>query len=450
MKQAESTLMTTGDYRRKLVLFTIPLFIGNLFQQLYNTADSLIVGNYLGPQALAAVSGVGSLINLFVGFFLGFSSGAGVVIGSRIGARDEQGAAQAVHTTTALGLCLSALMTVIGLFFSRQILILMGTPADVLPLSTQYLRIYFGGVSGLIMYNTFSGILQASGDSRHPLYYLIFSSLLNIVLDIVFIRFFGMGVSGAALATILAEILTALLAMHRLCQGTGLVRLELRRIRFDAATLKKILGYGFPAAVQDCVIDFSNILIQSYINSFGSLAMAGIGAATKAEGFIFLPITSAALAVTTYVSQNMGAGEYQRVKEGFRFSVVSSLLLVESLGVLSWLFAPSIVRWFNSDAQVIAIGVERIRVTALFYFLVGFSHIAAGILRGLGRPRTPMIVLLVCWCLVRVVVLFTVGQVYHSLELAFWIYPFTWTLSGLTFYWIVHRLLKENLAELAI
>lgn len=443
-------LMTTGDYRRKLVLFTIPLFVGNLFQQLYNTADSLIVGNYLGPQALAAVSGVGSLINLFVGFFLGFSSGAGVVIGSRIGARDEQGAAQAVHTTTALGLCLSALMTLIGLFLSRQILILMGTPADVLPLSTQYLRIYFGGVAGLIMYNTFSGILQASGDSRHPLYYLIFSSLLNIVLDIVFIRFFGMGVSGAALATILAEILTALLAMHRLCQGTGLVRLELRRIGFDAATLRKILGYGFPAAVQDCVIDFSNILIQSYINSFGSLAMAGIGAAVKAEGFIFLPITSAALAVTTYVSQNMGAGEYQRVKDGIRFSVVSALVLVESLGVLSWIFAPSIVHWFNSDAQVIAVGVGRIRVTALFYFLVGFSHIAAGILRGLGRPRTPMIVLLVCWCLVRVVVLFTVGQVYHSLALAFWIYPFTWMLSGLTFYWIVHRLLKENLAELVL
>ncbi|MCI6067385.1 MAG: MATE family efflux transporter [Galactobacillus timonensis] len=440
-----TTLMTVGDYRKKILLFSIPLFIGNLFQQLYNTADSLIVGNYLGAEALAAVSSVGSLVNLFTGFFLGFSTGASVIIARRIGANDARRTEAAVHTDTALALFFCVLMTAVGVIFARPMLAAMGTPDNVLPLASRYLTIYFAGISGLILYNFFTGILQAAGDAKHPLYYLIFSSLLNIVLDIVLIRVCGMGVEGAAYATIFAEILTSVLVMRRLMRSDSLVHLDLRRIRFDRSSLRQILNYGFPGALQGCVIDFSNILIQSYINSFGSSAMAGVGAAVKAEGFIFLPITSFALALTTYVSQNMGAKEYERVRKGIRFGTVTAILVVEVLGILYFLFAGPVISIFSSDPQVIFYGVGRSRVTSLYYFLVGFSHIASGILRGLGRPRTPMVVMLVCWCLVRVVILFTLGRAVHVIELVYWIYPFTWALSSLVFYPCIRKTEKEEL-----
>ena len=234
--------MTVGDYRKKILLFTIPLFIGNLFQQLYNTADSLIVGNYLGAEALAAVSSVGSLVNLFTGFFLGFSTGAGVIIARRIGANDAQRTEAAVHTDTALALFFCVLMTAVGVIFARPMLAAMGTPDNVLPLASRYLTIYFAGISGLILYNFFTGILQAAGDAKHPLYYLIFSSLLNIVLDIVLIRVYGMGVEGAAYATIFAEILTSLLVMRRLMRSDSLVHLDLKKIRFDSGSLRQILN----------------------------------------------------------------------------------------------------------------------------------------------------------------------------------------------------------------
>lgn len=437
--------MTIGDYRKKILLFTIPLFVGNLFQQLYNTADSLIVGKYLGAEALAAVSSVGSLVNLFTGFFLGFSTGAGVIIARGIGANDAGRTEAAVHTDAALAVFFCMIMTLVGVNFARPMLTAMGTPDDVLPLASRYLTIYFAGISGLILYNFFTGILQAAGDAKHPLYYLIFSSLLNIVLDIVLIRVFRMGVEGAAYATIFAEILTSLLVMRRLMCAGSLVHLDLGRIRFDSVSLRQILNYGFPGALQGCVIDFSNILIQSYINSFGSSAMAGVGAAVKAEGFIFLPITSFALALTTYVSQNMGTKEYDRVRKGIRFGTLTAILVVETLGILFFIFAKPMISIFSDDPNVIFYGVGRSRVTALFYFLVGFAHISSGILRGLGRPRIPMIVMLVCWCLVRVVILFTLGRAVHVIALVYWIYPFTWTLSALVFYPCIRKTEKEEL-----
>ena len=426
--------MTEGDYKKEIIYFAIPLFIGNLFQQMYNTADSLIVGNFLGPQALAAVSSVSSLVFLFTGFFMGFSTGAGVIISRAIGARDDERTRKAIHTTIALGILLSIIMTIVGVSMAPTILTWMGTPPDVFDLSCLYLRIYFGGFSGLIMYNMSTGILQAAGDSKHPLYYLIISSLINIVLDIAFIAVFHMGVDGAAIATVISEVFTAVLVIARLLRTPDPVRLHITKIRFDSETLKRITEYGLPTALQGSVIDISNILIQSYINSFGSLAMAGIGACTKAEGFIFLPVTAFSMAMTTYLSQNMGAGKYDRVKGGTRFGFLVSLTMIESMGALFFIFAAPIVALFNRDPQVIAYGAARARITGLFFMFVGYSHIASAVMRGLGRPMVPMVVMLTCWCAVRVTVLFTIGMVWHNIYLCYWIYPFTWLLSSAVFF----------------
>lgn len=440
-------LMTVGDYRKKIILFTIPLFIGNLFQQMYNTADSLIVGNFLGPQALAAVSGVSSLTFLFVGFFQGFSTGAGVVIARLIGANNTEKASKAVHTTVLLGVILSISMTLLGYFLAPELLKLMGTPEDVYPLSKIYLQIYFLGFSGLVMYNTFTGILQAAGDSKHPLYYLVISSMINIVLDIVLIAVFKMNVEGAAIATIFSEILTAVLVGYRLVHTEGATQLHFNELKMDMECLKQIVKFGFPTALQSSVIDVSNILIQSYINSFGSLAMAGIGASTKAEGFIFLPVTSFSMAMTTYISQNMGAEEYERVKKGIRFGYALALSIIEAMGVILFLFAPTIIAFFNNDPQVVAYGVGRARTCGLFFMLVGYSHIASAVCRGLGKPAAPMVIMLVCWCAVRVGVLFTVGQLFHNILLAYWIYPITWTLSTIVFYVYLKNVEKNVLPQ---
>lgn len=447
--QENTLLMTSGDYKKKIVLFTIPLFIGNLFQQMYNTADSLIVGNFLGPQALAAVSGVSSLVFLFVGFFQGFSTGAGVIIARFLGAGNEEKTSQAVHTTVLVGVCLSIVMTIAGVFLSPLILELMGTPSDVFPLSKMYLQIYFAGFGGLIMYNTFTGILQATGDSKHPLYYLIASSFINVVLDVVLIAYFHMSVDGAAIATIISEILTAFLVGYQLVKTPGATQLHLSKLKVDTECLKQIIRYGFPTALQASVIDISNILIQSYINSFGAFAMAGIGAATKAEGFIFLPVTSFSMAMTTYLSQNMGAGKYDRVKKGMHFGYLLSLTIIETLGIILFLFAPTIISFFNNDPEVITYGVGRARICSLFFILVGYSHISSAVCRGLGKPAAPMIIMLVCWCAVRVGVLFTIGQLYHHIMLAYCIYPITWILSSIVFFVYIRSIEKNVLTQSA-
>lgn len=441
----DTQLMTVGDYRKKIIFFAIPLFIGNLFQQLYNTADSLIVGNYLGSQALAAVSSVGSLVYLFVGFFMGFSTGAGVIIARYIGARDEENTSRAVHTTVMLGILLSIIMTILGITLSPWILKLMSTPDDVFEMSKIYLQIYFAGFSALIMYNIFTGILQANGDSQHPLYYLICSSLINVVGDIFLIAKCGMGVEGAAIATIFSEFLTAILAGYRLIRIPSLTQIHFSKLKIDKQCLLQILRYGFPTALQGSVIDISNILIQSYINSFGSLAMAGIGAATKTEGFIFLPVTTFSLAMTTYISQNIGAKEYDRVKKGIHFGYLVSLTLIESLGVLLFIFAPYIIALFTSDSEAIVYGVGRARICGLFFMFVGYSHISSAVCRGLGKPAVPMIIMFVCWCAVRVGVLFTIGQIYHNILLAYCIYPVTWMLSSIVFFLYIRKTEKELL-----
>ena len=439
-------LLTEGSFRRRIIGFAVPIFIGYLFQQLYNTADSLIVGNYLGENALAAVSSNGAFIYLFVGFFMGFATGAGVVIARHIGAGDAHHTSLAVHTTVAMGLVFSAIVSVGGVLITPSVLRWMGTPPEVFTESSKYLKIYFAGGTGLVMYNILVGILQASGDSRHPLVYLIISSLVNVALDVLFVAVFKMGVEGAAYATIISQFLSMILVAVRLMRSDSAIRVDVRRIRFDGESLRFIVRNGLPTALQACVIDLSNLLIQSYINSFGGLAMAGIGASTKVEGFAFLPVTAFQMSLTTFVSQNMGAKQYDRVRRGIRFGLTCAIAIIELLGAVLFLLAPQIVGLFNRNPEVVAFGVGRARVCALFYCLVGFSHVASAVMRGLGKPVTPMVIMLTCWCAVRILVLFTLGQALHDIRLAYWIYPFTWALSSAVYAVLLKRIHVDQLS----
>ena len=417
-----------------MTAFAFPLFLGNLFQQLYNTADSLIVGNFLGSNALAAVSSSSSLIFLLVGFFNGIAVGAGVVIARYYGAKHIAELQRAIHTTIWFGIASGILLTAAGLILAPQILIWMKTPADILPQSITYFRIYFMGSVAFVLYNNFVGILQSVGDSRHPLYYLIISSLVNIVLDLFFVGVLHYGVGSAALATIISQFVSAGLCFYRLMRKSPEeYRVSLRRIRPDHFMLRQIISNGLPAGLQNSIISIANVVVQSNINSFGRMAVAGCGSYSKIEGFGFLPITCFSMALTTFISQNLGAQKYDRVKKGARFGIGCSLILAELIGIILYITMPVLISAFNSDPQVIAYGTQQARTVTLFYFLLAFSHCMAGLLRGAGKSAIPMFVMLICWCIIRVTYITIIVQFVPSISAVFWAYPLTWTLSSILF-----------------
>ncbi len=430
----KTTLMTEGSIGRKIIAFALPLFLGNLFQQLYNTADSLIVGNFLGSNALAAVSSSGNLIFLMVGFFHGIAAGAGVVIARYYGARELKSVKKAVHTTIAFGLAAGIFLTIAGVLLTSHILIWMGTPADVLPESTVYFRIYFMGSLSFVMYNVFVGILQSVGDSRHPLVYLIVSSVINILLDLLFVGVLGFGVGAAAFATILSQFISAFLCLFRLIfKSPEDYQVSLRLIRFDLPMLRQIIANGLPAGFQNSIIALANVVVQSNINKFGKMAVAGCGAYSKIEGFGFLPMTCFSLALTTFISQNLGAKQYERAKKGARFGILCSITMAEVVGIFIYFTIPILISAFNRTPQVIAYGTTQARTVTLFYFLLSFSHCIAGILRGAGKASVPMITMLCFWCIVRVSYITLIVRFIPVINVIFWAYPLTWSLSSIVF-----------------
>ena len=434
MKQRSSaTLMTTGPIWKRIIAFAVPLFFGNLFQQLYNTADSLIVGNFLGSSALAAVSSSGNLIFLLVGFFNGIAIGSGVVVAKYFGAGKFAMVKRAIHTITAFGLLSGMVLTVVGILAAPQILILMGTPAEVLPNSVTYFRIYFAGSLAFVMYNFLVGILQSVGDSRHPLIYLMISSVINIVLDLILVAGFHFGVGAAALATVISQVISALLCLRQLLKSPAEYRLEVRKIRLDGIMLRHIISNGLPAGLQNSIISLANVVVQSNINKFGAMAVAGCGSYSKIEGFGFLPITCFALALTTFIGQNLGAKEYDRAKKVAVFGVVCSLSIAELVGIGIYLLSPYLIAGFNDTPQVISYGTAQAHTVTLFYFLLAFSHCMAGILRGAGKSAVPMFVMLICWCIIRVSYITIAVNFIHDIRVIFWAYPITWTLSSITF-----------------
>lgn len=423
--------LTEGSIWKGLILFALPVFFGNVFQQLYNTIDSLIVGQYLGDQALAAVSSSGNLIFMFVGFFNGVAMGAGVIIARYYGARDYTALDKAIHTDIAFGLCTGALLTVLGVIFTPTVLRCMGTPADVLPNSISYFRLYFCGALFTVMYNIFVGILHAMGDSRHPLYYLIFSSIVNVVLDLLFVAVLHMGVGAAALATTISQGISALLCCIRMLRMDGPGKLVLRKIGFHWPSLKSIIYFGLPSGIQNSVIGLANVVVQSNINAFGTAAVAGCGAYSKLEGFAFLPITCFAQALATFVGQNLGAHKHDRVKKGMGFGIACSVILSEVIGIIFYLFIPNLIAMFNASPDVIDYGVRHCRTVCLFFCLLAFTHCVAGIMRGAGKATVPMFTMLLCWCALRVTYITIAVGYFPRLETVSWAYPLTWTCSSI-------------------
>lgn len=444
---SEKNLLTVGSVPKKMLFFTIPIFLSNLFQQLYNAVDSLIVGNFVGQEALAAVGSSASLIMLLVGFVNGVSLGAGVLVARFFGAGDEKEMERAVHTTIALGLCAGVVLTAAGIGLSPQILRLMGTPEDVMPNSVLYFRVYFGGVMAVVLYNLGAGILQSAGDSRSPMKYLVAASLTNVVLDLLFVAVLGMGVGGAGLATVLSQALSAFLVFRKLMRVDAGYRVRWRRVRFDREMLRRVVTLGVPSGVQNSVISLANVIVQSNINAFGSSAMAGCGAYSKLEGFAFLPVTCFSLALSTFVSQNLGAGRQDRVKSGVRFGLLCSPILAEGIGVLIFAFAPFLIGLFNGEPEVVAFGVSDARTVALFYCLLAFSHCCAGILRGYGRPVVPMAIMLAVWCVFRITYITVTVRLIPDIRVVFWAYPITWTISSILFAAFVWRVLRRGVPQ---
>lgn len=434
MAEQSKTLLTEGSIWRKMILFAIPIFIGNVFQQLYNTVDSLIVGRFVGSDALAAVSSSGTLIFMMVGFFNGIAMGAGVVISRYFGAKKYDKVQEAVHTDLAFGLIAGVILTIVGVVLTPQILMWMGTPKTVLPNSIEYFRTYFMGVTASVIYNICVGIMQAVGDSRHPLYYLIISSFLNVILDLVFVGIFHFGVAGAAVATIIAQIVSAILCLRRLIHYDTVYQVAIRKIRLHFDMLKQILKLGLPSGVQNSIIAFANVIVQSNINAFDKNAVAGCGAYSKIEGFAFLPITCFSMALTTFVSQNLGAKQYDRAKKGARFGIICSVVLAEVVGFTIYLLAPIFISLFSTEADVIQYGVLQCRTESMFYFLLAFSHCIAGIMRGAGRATVPMFTMLVTWCLTRITYITIAIHFIPKIQVIFWAYPLTWSLSSIIFF----------------
>jgi len=431
-KQAEIP-MTEGSIQNRIIAFAVPLLLGNTFQQLYNTADSLIVGRFRGGDALAAVSSSGSLIMLMVGFFNGLALGAGVVIARFYGGNNQRDVHTSIHTAIAFGLLAGIFLTAFGILTTPFILRLMGTPEEVLPNSILYFRIYFCGAIGNVMFNMLQGIHQSVGDSRHPLYYLIISSVVNILLDLLFVAVMGCGVGAAALATILSQLLSATLSLRHLMNGPEEYRVSLKEIRLDRRMLHLIVRNGLPTGVQNSIISIANVTMQSNINAFGAAAMAGCGAYMKIEGFGFLPITCFVMSMTTFVSQNLGAKEYERAKKGARFGITCGVILAELLGLLIYTFAPFLISLFDPDPEVVRFGVMHSRITSPLFCILAFSHCSAGILRGAGKPVVPMVVMALVWCVFRVTYVTIAVQLYPSIRTVASAWPVSWFISSVIF-----------------
>lgn len=431
--------MTSGPIGPILLRFAFPLLLGNLFQQLYNVVDSLVVGNVCGDLALAAVSSSGSLCHLLIGFFQGLCLGAGVVVSRHWGARDKEGTDRAVHTTIVFALFAGILLTALGVWFTPTLLRWMGTPEGVLPYSIAYFRVYCAGLMGLALYNTATGIFQALGDSRHPLVYLIISAGVNLVLDLLFVAGLDMGVEGAALATILGQGLSAVLAFGYLMSGRFLIRVRLRGLRADRELLGQIFRLGLPSGIQNCVINIANVVVQANINAFGDLAMAGCGAYFKIEGFMFLPVSSLTMAITTFVGQNTGAGQPERAKKGAWLGIGMASLGTEAIGVVFFLLAPWLIGLFSPTPEVVAFGARQVRTEALFYAFLGFAHAAGAALRGAGRAVTSMGVLLSVWCFFRIAYITVMVALFQDITVVFTAYPVTWGISAVIFALILCR-----------
>ena len=428
---SRSADLTSGPMLQKIILFSLPLAASSILQLLFNAADVVVVGRFAGSTALAAVGSNGSLINLLVNLFVGLSLGANVVAARCFGAQDEQGVQDTVHTAVALGLVSGVLLAVLGFCSARSLLELMSCPEDVIALSALYLRIYFIGMPMTMLYNFSSALLRAVGDTRRPLYCLAAAGVINVVLNLVFVIGFSMSVAGVALATIISETVSALMVTGMLMREKGALRLDVRRLAFHAGALKQILLIGLPAGLQSTVFSLSNVVIQSAINSFGSIVVAGNSASSNLEGFVYTAMNAFAQAAVTFTSQNIGARKYQNLDRVIRNCLLCAAVTGIALGGGAALAGQPLLHFYSSDAEVIAAGYERLCIICIPYLLCGIMDVLASSLRGLGYSVLPMVVSLVGVCLLRLVWIATIFQLQRSPFMLYISYPISWALTAL-------------------
>ena len=446
-------LMTQGNIWKLLITFSIPLIIGNLLQQMYNTADSIIVGNFVGSNGLAAVGSGTALINLIIAFAQGASVGAGVVVSQYIGADKKDKIKISVHTSICISIILGLILSLLGIFASPSLLIMMKTPKVVLKSSILYLQIYCGGLIFNVIYNMATGILNAAGNSKKPLVYLAIASFTNIILDLLFIKIFKLGVMGAAIATDISQAISCILAIGYLLKVKSDYKLYIKDLKINKETAVKIIKIGLPTAIQNIVISFSNVLVQSSVNAYGATAMAGYAAYLKIDGFNILPVLSISMAVTTFTGQNVGANRLDRVKKGMYSSLIMVLVYTVFIGAVLLIFSHQVLGLFTHSAQVIMYGQLAMKYFCPYYFLLGILNVFAGTVRGAGKGIPPMIILLFSMCIFRILWIKIALPFYSSIDGVFILYPISWLVGAILmiFYtkfgkWLPHKQMekKEN------
>lgn len=418
--------MTEGNIWKLLIIFSIPLILGNLLQQMYNTADSIIVGNFVGSNGLAAVGSGTALINLIIAFSQGAAVGAGVIVSQNLGARDKQKTKLAVHTAMCIAIILGVILSAIGVIFSRDLLVWMKTPKSVLKDSVLYLQIYCGGLIFNVIYNMATGILNAAGNSKRPLIYLAIASVTNIILDLVFIKALKWGVKGAAIATDISQALSCVLAVGYLLRVNSDYKLIVKELKIHGNTAKQIIRVGLPTAIQNMVISFSNVLVQSSVNSYGATAMAGYAAYLKIDGFNILPVLSISMAVTTFTGQNVGAKKPDRIKKGMWNALKMGVVYTVIIGVVILLTSHTVLGLFTKDNEVITYGQLAMKYFCPFYFLLGILNILAGTVRGAGKGVPPMLILLFSMCIFRILWIKIALPFYSTIDGVFILYPISW------------------------
>ncbi|MBU5336100.1 MATE family efflux transporter [Intestinibacter bartlettii] len=435
--------MTYGNISKQLFIFTIPILLSQILQQFYNIADTAIIGKYIGTYALAAIGSTGLLISVIVNFFIGLSTGVSAVIANQFGAHEYDKLKKSIATSLTVSIILGVIFTIASLIFMKPIINLLQTPKDVYDLAVDYLKICFLGITFQLLYNIGTAILRALGNTKDPLYFLVFSCVLNLILDILFIVYFGWGVKGAAIATLISQILATLLVLWKIMCLDDECKIDLKQIKIYKGYTQDIFGVGIPAGLQAIFMSISSLIIQSSINSFGAEAMAGITVFAKVEGFLYFPLFSLGLAVTGFVGQNFGAKEYERVKKGINISLKLSAYLSLIFIIILNIFAPYILKLFTNDVAVIKVGLESIRIVFPSYVLYAMNQIYIGSLRGIEKTFEPMIISLFAHCIFRVIWCYVLLRYFHDMKVIYSSY----SVSILIMFGLLYTSYKKNICK---
>ena len=431
MKKSYEIDMLNGALLPKILLFAVPLALSSILQLLFNAADVIVLGRYVSAEALAAVGSTSSFVNLLVNFFIGISVGVNVMVGQSYAKHNDSMVFDVVHTAIGTSIVAGIIFIFVGIGLSEPLMILMGSPDEVRYMSVLYLQIYFIGMPFILLYNFGAAILRAVGDTKRPLYYLLFAGVVNVVLNLYFVIEWNMGVAGVAIATSVSNLISALLVLRTLMKEKGILRVELRKLRIDPKVLIRICKIGLPAGLQSCFFSISNMVIQSSINSFGTIAMAGSTAASNIENFVYSGMNAVYQANLSFTSQNVGAGRYSRINRILGACIAACTILGLPLQTLACIFGPQLLSIYNNDPDVIASGLERLLIICGTYVLCGYGDVLVGSLRGMGDAFTPMIITLAGVCGLRIVWILTILNIFPSLFVLYLCYPVSWIVTAL-------------------